>query len=292
MLAIAVIPKGTTHIFWKSIEAGARRAAEELGVEVAWKGPLNEHDPTQQIFIVEQFVSEGKNGIVLAPIHETALRRPVQSAMEKNIPVLIIDSPLTGEVGKDFISFVGTNNKLGGGIAGETLAKLLDGKGNVVLLRYQEGCASTRQREEGFLETIKKYPDIQVLVDDLYAGGMAAEAQASAISIIDRLRQADGIFCSHEPSTLGMLLALRQNNLLGKIKFVGFDTSAPLLEALRKGEIQALMAQNPKKMGYEGVKIIVAYLHGEQVLRSTDTGVVVVTRENLNSPEIQKLLDL
>jgi len=93
MLAIAVIPKGTTHIFWKSIEAGARRAAEELGVEMAWKGPLNEDDRAQQISIVDQFASEGKNGIVLAPIHETALRRPVQSAMEKNIPVLIIDSP-------------------------------------------------------------------------------------------------------------------------------------------------------------------------------------------------------
>src|SRR5262245_45838397 len=78
-------------------------------------------------------------------------------------------------------SFVGTNNKLGGVMAGETLAKLLDGKGNVVLLRYREDCASTRQREEGFLETIKKHPDIQVLADDLYAGGMAAEAQASAI---------------------------------------------------------------------------------------------------------------
>jgi ribose transport system substrate-binding protein len=89
-----------------------------------------------------------------------------------------------------------------------------------------------------------------------------------------------------------MLLALRQNNLLGKIKFVGFDTSPPLVEGLRRGEIHALMAQNPKKIGYEGVKIIVAYLHGEQVLRSVDTGVVLVTQENLNSPEIQKLLGL
>ena len=116
--------------------------------------------------------------------------------------------------------------------------------------------------------------------------------QASAISIIDKLRQVDGFFSSHEPSTLGMLLALRQNSLLGKIKFVGFDTSPPLVEGFRKGEIQALMAQNPKKIGYEGVKIIVACLHGEQTPRSVDTGVVLVTQENLNSPEIQKLLKL
>jgi ribose transport system substrate-binding protein len=93
MLAIAVIPKGTTHVFWKSIEAGARRAAEELWVEMSWQGPLNDDDRAQQISIVEQFASEGKNGIVLAPIDETALRHPVQSVMEKKIPVVIIDSP-------------------------------------------------------------------------------------------------------------------------------------------------------------------------------------------------------
>jgi ABC-type sugar transport system substrate-binding protein len=179
MLAIAVIAKGTTHVFWKSIEAGARQAAEELGVDMSWKGPLNEDDHAQQISIVEQFASEGKNGIVLAPIDVSALRRPVQSAMEKKIPVVIIDSPLTGEAGKDFISFVGTNNKLGGEMAGETLAKLLDGKGKVVLFRYQEDCASTRQREEGFLEAIKKHPDIQLLVDNLYAGATARRSASN-----------------------------------------------------------------------------------------------------------------
>jgi len=291
MLAIAVIPKGTTHAFWKSIEAGARRAAEELGVEISWKGPQNEDDYAEQISIIEQFASEGKNGIVLAPIDGTALRRPVQSAMQKKIPVVIIDSPLTGEAGKDFISFVGTNNKLGGDMAGETLAKLLDGKGNVVLLRYKEASLSTRQREEGFLAALKKHPDIKVLVDDLYAGATAADAQATAINMIDKLRQANGVFCSNEPSTLGMQLALQQNNLLGKVKFVGFDASPPLVEGLKKGEIQALVAQNPKKMGYEGVKTVAAYLQGKQVLPSVDTGAQLVTQENLNSLEIQKLLN-
>jgi ribose transport system substrate-binding protein len=291
MLAIAVIPKGTTHAFWKSIEAGARRAAEELGVEISWKGPQNEDDYAEQISIIEQFASEGKNGIVLAPIDGTALRRPVQSAMQKKIPVVIIDSPLTGEAGKDFISFVGTNNKLGGEMAGETLTKLLDGKGNVVLLRYKEASLSTRQREEGFLAALKKHPDIKVLVDDLYAGATAADAQATAINMIDKLRQANGVFCSNEPSTLGMQLALQQNNLLGKVKFIGFDASPPLVEVLKKGEIQALVAQNPKKMGYEGVKTVAAYLQGKQVLPSVDTGAQLVTQENLNSLEIQKLLN-
>lgn len=287
---IAVIPKGTTHVFWKSIEAGARKAGAELGVNILWKGPLKENDRAQQIAIVEQFVSEGVAGVVLAPLDDTALRRPVQSAMAKKIPVVIIDSALKGEVGKDFLSYVGTNNTLGGRIAGEQLVKLLGGKGKVVLLRYMEGSASTTERETGFLEVIKKNPGIQMLVENRYGGATASEAQTTALNIIDQIRAADGIFCSNESLTFGMLLALRQNNLTGKAKFVGFDASGPLVEALKKGEINGLVAQNPTKMGYEAVKTMVATLRGEKVPENVDSGVALITPENLNTPEIQELL--
>src|SRR4051794_18960471 len=110
---IAVIPKGTTHVFWKSVEAGARKAAGEAGVEMIWKGPLKEDDRAEQIKVVEQFVSEGVSGIVLAPLDKEALARPVSSAMGRNIPVVIFDSALTGDAGKDFVSFVATDNKKG-----------------------------------------------------------------------------------------------------------------------------------------------------------------------------------
>ena len=163
MKSIAVIPKSTTQVFWKAVEAGAREGAKEAGVEMVWKGSLNEDDPAQQIQIVEQFVSEGVGGIVLAPIDDTALKRPVAAAMQKGIPVVIMDSPLKGEPVKDFVSTVSTNNYRGGEMAGEQLGKLLDGKGKVVLFRFKEGSASTGQREAGFLEAIKKFPDIQVI---------------------------------------------------------------------------------------------------------------------------------
>lgn len=288
--SLAVIPKGTTHVFWKSIEAGARKAGAELGVNILWKGPLKENDRAQQIAIVEQFVSEGVNGVVLAPLDDTALVRPVRAAVEKKIPVIIIDSALKGEVGKDFTSFVGTNNKLGGQMAGEHLAKLLGGKGKVVLLRYMEGSASTTEREAGFLEVMKTNPEIKLLVENRYGGATASEAQTTALNIIDQIREADGIFCSNESLTFGMLLALRQNNLAGKAKFVGFDTSPPLVEALKKGEINALIAQNPTKMGYEAVKTMVATLRGEKVPQNVDSGVALITPENVNTPEIQDLL--
>jgi ribose transport system substrate-binding protein len=291
-MSIAVIPKGTTHAHWKSVEAGARKAGDELGVKILWKGPLKESDRAQQIAIVEQFVAEGVSGLVLAPLDDAALRRPVQSANAKNIPVVIIDSALQGEPGKDFVSYVGTNNRLGGRLAGEQLMKLLGGKGKVVLLRYQEGSASTIEREEGFLEAMKKSPNIQLLLENRYGGATTGEAQSTALNIIDQLREADGIFCSNESLTMGMLLALRQNNLVGKAKFVGFDASAPLLDALKKGEIQALVAQNPTKMGYEAVKTIVAQLRGEKVPVSVDSGAALITSENLNSPEVKELLHL
>ena len=255
-----------------------------------WKGSLKEDDPAQQIQIIEQFVSEGVGGIVLAPIDDTALMRPVAAAMQKGIPVVIMDSALKGEPPKDFVCTVSTNNHRAGEMAGEQLGKLLDGKGKVVLFRHKEGSASTDQREAGFLEAIKKFPDIQVILDNRYSGTTISEAHSTALNMLDKLKEADGIFCSNEPSTLGMLLALKQNNLTGSKKFVGFDTSPGLVEALKRGEIKALVAQNPKKMGREAVRALVAKIKGETVDAVIDSGAAVVTKENLGIPEIQALL--
>ena len=290
MKSIAVIPKNTTHVFWKAVEAGAREGAKEAGVEMVWKGSLKEDDPTQQIQIVEQFVSAGVGGIVLAPIDDEALKRPVAAAMRKGIPVVIMDSALKGEPVKDFVSTVSTNNHRAGEMAGEQLAKLLNGKGKVVLFRFKQGSASAGQREAGFLEAIKRFPDIQVILDNRYSGTTASEAQSTALNMLDKLKEADGIFCSTEQSTFGMLLTLKRNNLAGSKKFVGFDASQGLMEGLRKGEIQALVAQNPKKMGHEAVKALVAKMKGKTVLTVIDSGAAVITKENLDTPEIQALL--
>jgi ribose transport system substrate-binding protein len=291
-MKIAVIPKGTTHIFWKSVEAGARQAGKDLGVEIIWKGPLKENDRAQQIAIVEQFVTEGISGIVLAPLDNTALQRPVATAMQKKIPVVIFDSGLKGEAGKDYVSFVATDNKKGGNLGGDYLAKLLSGKGNIVLLRYQVGSASTMEREEGFLEAIAKAKGLRMTVDNRYAGATAGEAKTASMNIVDKLKEANGIFCPNESSTFGMLLALRQMNLAGKVRFIGFDTSPPLIEALQSGEIDALVAQDPTLMGYQGVKTLVAKLQGKEVPKTIDTGVRLITRANLNTPEIKKLLGI
>jgi ribose transport system substrate-binding protein len=290
MKTIAVIPKNTTHVYWKAIEAGAREGAIEAGVKMIWKGSLKEDDPAQQVQIVERFISEGVDGIVLAPIDDTALQSHVAAAMQKGIPVVIFDSPLKGEPVKDFVSTVSTNNHRGGEMAGEQLGKLLNGKGKVVLFRFKEGSASTGQREAGFLEAIKKFPNIQVIADNRYSGTTARESQSSALKMLNKLKEADGIFCPTEPSTFGMLSALKRNGLAGSKKLVGFDPSQGLMEGLRKDEIQALVAQNPKRMGHEAVKALVAKMRGETVPTVIETGAAVITKGNLDTPEIQALL--
>ena len=287
---VAVIPQGTTHVFWKSVEAGALQAGTELGVEVVWKGPIKENDRAQQIQVVQQFLTQGVSGIVLAPLDSRALVAPVREAGSRGIPVVIFDSALEGEPGRDFVSYVATDNLAGGRMGGDHLAELLGGRGEVVLMRYLVGSASTSQREEGFLESLAGHPGIRVTVDNRYAGATAGEAKTQALNMIDPIRRAQGIFAPNESSTYGVLLALRQEGLAGHIRFVGFDASPPLVQALRDGEIDALVVQDPWNIGYRAVTVLVGHLDGEAVPPVIDTGAVLVTRENLDDPALRRLL--
>jgi len=287
-LQIAVIPKGTTHEFWKSIHAGAIEASRELGVEIIWKGPQKEDDRAQQITVVEDFISRGVDGIVLAPLDDRALMRPVQDAVRERIPVVIIDSGLQGS---DYSSYVATDNYKGGVLAARRLGQLLGGKGRIFLIRYQEGSASTEQRETGFYDTVKKeFPDLVLLVQDQHAGATTETAYQLAENLISRFPDVQGVFAPNESSTFGTLRALQESRLAGKVVFVGFDSSPKLVQGLRDGHVQGLVIQNPRKMGYLGVKTMVALLRGEPVEKVIDTGVVLATADNMDDPDIKSLL--
>jgi ribose transport system substrate-binding protein len=289
-IRIAVIPKGTTHIYWKTVRLGAEAAAKELNVDMVWKGPVKENDRGDQIAIVQQFVTEGVSGIVLAPLDADALVSPVQDAMAKNIPVVVIDSALKAAPGKDFVSFVATNNHQAGFMGGEQLAKLLNGKGKVVLLRYEAGSASTDEREAGFLEAIAKYPGLTVISKEQFGGATQDQSKTVSMNMMDTLTAANGIFCPNESTTMGMLGALEQGQLAGKVKFVGFDATPALVDALRSKEIDVLIAQDPYKMGYEGLKACVNAIRKQPVEQNIDTGTAVVTLANVDTPAIQKVL--
>jgi ribose transport system substrate-binding protein len=297
-LTIAVIPKGTSHVFWRSIHAGAEKAAQELGATIIWRGPLREDDRDSQVSEVEGFVSRGVSGIVLAPLDEAALAPPVADAARRNIPVVVIDSGLKGG---DYVSFVATDNRKGGRLAGEHLAALLHdaGKGSggkVILLRYAEGSESTLQREEGFLEAIAARKDLQVVSSNQYGGADVEGAYKKSESLLSRYKRGDGaldvdgIFTPNESTTLAMLRVLEDNGWAGKVKFVGFDASETLVKGLGDAHIDGLVLQDPVNMGYLGVKTMVAHIHGQPVEKRIDTGVRLVTRDHMNDPDAKELL--
>lgn len=284
---IAVIPKGTTHEFWKSVHAGAERAARELGVELVWKGPLKEDDRTAQIQVVEDCVVRGVDGIVLMPLDERALAAPAREAHARGIPVVIGDSDLDWE---ERVSFVATDNERGGRLGGEELARLLGGRGKVILMRYSEGSASTAERERGFLQAMAAQAEIEVLSSSQYAGASVESAYKTAENLLNSFAEVEGIFCPNESSTFGMLRALQDAGRAGKVRFVGFDASQKLVEALRAEEIDALVLQNPTAIGAQCVRALVDHLDGKPVAPRIDTGVHLATRANLDAAPIRDLI--
>ncbi|MDX6497966.1 MAG: ribose transport system substrate-binding protein [Blastocatellia bacterium] len=291
---IAVIPKGTTHEFWKSIHAGADKAASEYtaqgtNVEIIWKGPLREDEREGQIQVVEGFISQGISGIVLAPLDDRALTRPVEEAKRANIPTVIIDSGLRSD---QIVSFVATDNLKGGTLAADRLGELMSGKGKILMLRYQEGSASTEQREAGFMQEMKaKFPGIEVVSSNQFAGPTRDTAKAASENLLNRFgNDIQGVFTPNESSTTGMLLALQDMKLAGKVMFVGFDSSPSFVEAMRNKQMHGTVLQSPFNMGYLGVKTMVDSLLGKPVEKRIDTGVALVTPDNLDDPKIRELL--
>jgi len=292
--SIAVIPKGTTHEFWKSIHAGAIKAQQEFGsqgveVNVTWQGPLKEDDRETQIKVVEGCRTQNVSGIVLAPLDNHALVRPVEEAMQSKIPTVVIDSGLASE---SIVSFVATDNLKGGSLAADQLGKLLQGKGKVLLLKYQVGSASTQDREDGFLKQMKSaYPGIEVIVGDAYAGPTRETAYQASQNLLNRYaNDIQGIFTVNESSTAGMLLALQDIKKAGVIRLIGFDATSSFIDSMKKKELDGIVVQDPFKMGYLGVKTMVEHLQGKSVEKRIDTGVVMITPDNLDDATSQTLL--
>jgi ribose transport system substrate-binding protein len=294
VITLAVVPQGSTHEFWKSIHAGALKATRELGqegidVSIIWKGPLREGDREQQIQVVEGFISQGVQGIVLAPFDSRALVRPVEEAERAGIPTVVIDSALETP---RIVSFVATDNRKGGALAADRVGSLLHGKGRVLMLRYQEGVASTEAREQGFVQRLKEgHPGIELISSNQYAGPTRDTAKRTSENLLTRYAsEVQGIFTPSESSTAGMLLALQDIQKAGKLVFVGFDTGDVFTEALEKGQLQGLVVQDPFRMGELGVRTMVDHLRGKTVARRVDTGATLVTPDNMKQPEMQRLL--
>lgn len=285
---LAMIPMGTTHEFWKSIQAGAVTAARELGADLIWKGPLREDDRNEQVQITETLAASGIDVLILSPIDDRALMRPVAEAKAAGVPTVIFNSALQGELEAAYVS---TDNTQGGIVGAECIGGLLGGRGRLILVRVKEGVEGSRNREEGFLRTIReKFPGIEIISDNQYAGTSTETAYQTVENLLARFTGVDAIFTPNESTTFGCLRALEDHGLAGKVVHVGFDSSAKLIEALEKREILGLVLQDPFAMGYHSVRIALAIVRGQPFERFVDTGVFLATPENMNEPDIRRLL--
>ena len=284
---IAVVPKATSHLFWVSVQAGAMAAGQKLNVEVLWNGPPSETDYARQVQIVDSMIARQVDGLAVAAQDRTTLNGSLDRAAAAHIPVTVFDS---GVDSTNYLTFLATNNFQAGQMAARKLAALVHGKGKIAMLLHAPGSKSTMDREAGFEDTLQKdFPGLRIT-----ARQFSMSDREKAISATENFLTAqpdlDGIFASAEPGSVGAALALKSRGVAGKVKLVAFDASDELVEDLKDGSIDALVAQDPFRMGYEAVSTLVDKLHGVNPPKVIDLSATVVTRGDLDKPEIKSLL--
>jgi len=286
-LKIAVVPKALSNQFWMTVKAGADAAGQECDAQILWQGSAKETEIDRQINIVQDMVNSGVDALVLAACDENALVQCVEQAVRKGIPVITIDSGIQSEAP---LSFVATDNIAGAKAAAQSLAALIGEEGEVGLMPFVPGAATSEMRESGFKEGIQAYSRIQ-LVATLYSMSDVATGMNVMQDMMTSHPNLKGVFAANEAGAIGAAQALKAANKAGTVKLVAFDASAEQIASLQAGVIQALVVQNPYNMGYLGVKAAIDAINGKAVEKRIDTGVTVVTMENFNEPEIQKLLN-
>jgi len=283
---IGVVPKGSTHVFWQAVHAGAIKAGGETGYEILWNAPAQEGDRSRQIAIVESMVNQGVSGIALAPVDRAALSTVVERSVAVGIPVMIFDSGIDTP---KRLGYVGTDNREGGRVAARRMAAILGTPGKLGIISDMPGSASTTERQEGFAEQMRASSPAVTLLQVQFCEGDRAKARAIAENLLTAHPDLAGIFADHENAIAGTVLALKASKLRS-VKLVGFDASEPLVQDLRDGWIDSLVVQNPFRMGYEAVRSIATKLGGGTPATSVDTGVTLVCRPDLDRPEIRALL--
>ncbi|MBZ5610847.1 MAG: substrate-binding domain-containing protein [Acidobacteriia bacterium] len=284
---IAVIPKANSHVFWVSVHAGAAAAGQKFGVEVLWNGPAQETEYDRQMQIVDSMIAQHVDGLAVAATERKALNRSLDRAAELGIPVTVFDS---GVDSTNYLTFVATNNYQAGQMGARELARLIGGAGKVAIVMNTPGSASTMDRERAFDEVIKaEFPKIQIVARQ-FSMSDRSKGVAAAENILTAHADLDGIFASSEPSSMGVALALKSRGLSGKVKFVAFDASDSIIDDLKGGTIDALVVQDPFRMGFEAVRTLVDKLHGVTPPKQVDLPARVVHKADLDQPDVHELL--
>ncbi len=285
-IVIDVIVKKTDADFWKVVKMGTEAAGREFNVTVNFKGPLDETKIDEQIRMVDDAVNAGADAIVLAASDYTKLAEPVERAAAAGVPVIMIDSDVKSEKTK---AFVGTDNVDAGRRLGDTLVLKVGSQCEVAVMGFVRGAATCDQREQGLMEVLGRYPGIKVL-DTVYCNSDESYARILTQQIMEKHPGIDAIVCLNAYGTVGVARCVEETNKGGAIKVIGLDSTPTEIRFLETGVIQALVIQNPYKMGYLGVKHAVDAIYGKPVPKNVNTGSTVIDSENMYLPENQKLL--
>ncbi len=274
-------------MFWQSVHAGAAAAGQEFHAEILWDGPPNETDYSRQLEIFDSMLNRHVDGVVVAAADKTILNASLDRAARENVPVVVFDSAVDST---NYVAFVATNNFEAGQMGARKLGQLLNGKGSVAMIENAPGSASTMDRERGFKDALaKEFPGIAIVAEQ-YSMSDRAKGMAATENILTAHPNLDGVFASSEPSSVGAAQALKSRGLAGKVRFVAFDSSEGLVEDLSGGTIDALVAQDPFKIGFEAVRAVAEKLDGKTPPKKMDLSAKVITKADLDQPEIQALL--
>jgi ribose transport system substrate-binding protein len=289
-LRLAVVPKAVGFDFWEQVKTGAECAASKHeDVSVQWDGVTAETDVTGQVNLLQNFITQGVDGIVYAATDAKVLSDVTQQALDANIPVVNIDSGTDPQ--PENVPVFATDNVASAEKVAGLMSDAMGGKGgDIAFIPFQRGTATNEQRAEGFKRGLKEYPELKLVAEQPSQSDYDRALQVTT-DILTANPNLKGIFAANEPGVLGAAEAVRQAGKSGEITIIGWDASPDEIKGVRDGVIDALIVQNPFRMGYDGVNAVVGQIREGTKPQDTDTGVTIVTRENVDSPEVQAVLE-
>ena len=294
-LTIALIPGLTTDAFYITMHKGAQAAADALGDTLVFQG-APDFNPVTQVPVLDAVIARHPDAILIAPTDKVQLVQPLKKAVEAGIAVITVDTFIgsghyqTGAGEADFpLSYVASDNILGGQIAARALAKSIGDKGKVYVSNVKPGVSTTDEREEGFKSEMKGHPGITVL-ETQFNDDDANKAASQLQSVLARNPDLAGVFGANLFSAIGAANGVKQSGQAGKVKVAAFDAPKSIVGQLKSGLVDIAIAQHPAEIGYFGVVAAHAILNGQSIPVNIGTGFTVMDKGNIDDPNVSKYL--
>lgn len=286
---IAVIPRTTGTALWEPEHEGAARAAAEAGLQIYWNAPTREDDVQRQIALVERIIDQKYGGLILAPDQSLALMTPVRRALAHGMPTVILGSPLSMKPGGKLI-YVLSDDDQAGQMAADRIGEVLHGTGTVAVLGIDPDIAGVLDRERSFETTLaNKYPGIRITAKRMGSFNVPYEQQIAEEVLADH-PDLGAVLAVTSDATRGAYSALTEMHRAGKVKLIGCDQD--LLAPLTTGEMDSIIAEDTYEMGYRAANLLSLERQGKPVPALTKVSPKLITRDNLSSPQIRRILGL